>query len=396
VANDGTHGDEVWHSDGTAAGTALAVDLVPGAGSSAPAFLTVAGSTVFFIATDSQGEALFAVKQGVPARIAARGVDTRTPLLAVGLDTGDLLFAATSPLVGVELFRSHGAAGDVALVQDINPSGDSNPSGFQRIGSVVYFDATAIATGRELYSYDSSGVTRLTDIAPDGLSSSPGPAVQVGKRLLFAATALHQECELWAYGDPRLTDNTPPVITPLLSAAPQHHGWYTAPVTVSWQVVDDDSAVSMMTGCAPTMITTDTAGQTVTCTATSEGGTASRSVTVQVDLTPPVLNCPADVTVHSLEALAVSFDVTATDAIDPSPRLQVNPPSGSLFPTGSSPVEATAVDFSGNQSSCLFTVNVLPPQDSGMKYVPGGQGCTAAPGAAALLLLLTLTRRRRR
>jgi ELWxxDGT repeat protein len=396
VANDGVHGDEVWHSDGTAAGTTLVVDLVAGAASSEPGFLTVAGSTLFCIATDAQGEAIYALKQGTATRIADRGVDTRTPLLAVGLDTGDLLFAATSALVGVELFRSHGAAGDVMLVQDLNPAGDSSPSGFQRIGGLVYFEASAQATGRELYRFDATGVTRLTDIAPDGLSSSPGPVTQVGKHLLFAATAAHLERELWGYGDTRLTDNTPPVIRPSLSAGAQRRGWYTAPVTVSWQVSDDDSAVTAMTGCMDTVISTDTPGQTVTCSATSEGGTSSKSVTVQVDLTPPTLHCPADVTVRSLEALAVSFDVTATDTIDPAPNLQVNPPSGSLFPTGSSPVEATAVDFSGNQSSCVFNVNVLPPQDTGMKYTPGGQGCAAAPGAAALCLLLALTRRRRR
>jgi hypothetical protein len=36
------------------------------------------------------------------------------------------------------------------------------------------------------------------------------------------------------------------------------------------------------------------------------------------------------------------------------------PPSGSFFPPGSTLVNCTATDFSGNQSTCQFTVTVVP------------------------------------
>jgi hypothetical protein len=122
-------------------------------------------------------------------------------------------------------------------------------------------------------------------------------------------------------------------------------------------------------------------------------------VTVQVDVTPPMLMCPDKVTVRSLETLAVDYVVMATDAIDPMPTLQVSPPSGSLFPTGTTPVEATAVDFSGNQATCIFEVDVLPPQSDGgtnIVMAPKTPGCASAPGPLLLLGLALLLLRVRR
>jgi hypothetical protein len=82
-------------------------------------------------------------------------------------------------------------------------------------------------------------------------------------------------------------DSTPPVVTPNVSGTLGNNGWYIGNVTVSWTVTDNESAVGTTTGCGTTVISTDTAGQTLTCTATSAGGTASNSVTVKRDVTPP-------------------------------------------------------------------------------------------------------------
>jgi hypothetical protein len=93
-----------------------------------------------------------------------------------------------------------------------------------------------------------------------------------------------------------VTDTTPPVITPNVSGTLGDNGWYTSNVTVTWTVVDNESAISSSSGCGPTTITSDTTGTTLTCTATSAGGTASESVTIKRDATAPsvVLNPAAD------------------------------------------------------------------------------------------------------
>ena len=73
----------------------------------------------------------------------------------------------------------------------------------------------------------------------------------------------------------RYLDTTPPQITPFVNGT-LSNGWYTSDVTVDWLVYDPDSAITPW--CDPNILTTDTSGTTFTCTATSEGGTASATI----------------------------------------------------------------------------------------------------------------------
>ena len=84
---------------------------------------------------------------------------------------------------------------------------------------------------------------------------------------------------------------TPPVITTSVSPASPDgdHGWYVGIPTVNFDVTDADSSISDQQGCAPQTIDTDTSGTTITCQATSGGGTTSKSVTIHRDATPPKL-----------------------------------------------------------------------------------------------------------
>ena len=81
---DGTHGWELWRSDGTAAGTFLVQDLQPGPDGSAPAEMTAAGGLVFFAATDEvHGRELWAAGRaavaGAPPASRPRRRQSRQP-----------------------------------------------------------------------------------------------------------------------------------------------------------------------------------------------------------------------------------------------------------------------------------------------------------------------------
>src|SRR5215211_1844189 len=90
---------------------------------------------------------------------------------------------------------------------------------------------------------------------------------------------------------PTPSDTTGPVITPHVDGTLGNGGWYVSDVAVTWDVVDNESAISSSSGCAPASVTADTAGTTFTCTATSAGGTNSQSVTIKRDATAPNVQC---------------------------------------------------------------------------------------------------------
>lgn len=83
-------------------------------------------------------------------------------------------------------------------------------------------------------------------------------------------------------------DNTPPQIVPVVSGVRGNLDWYVSDVQVSWQVSDAESAVTS-TGCNAVTLNSDTPGASFTCTATSVGGTTSKTVTVKRDATAPVI-----------------------------------------------------------------------------------------------------------
>lgn len=88
-------------------------------------------------------------------------------------------------------------------------------------------------------------------------------------------------------------DNTPPVITPNITGTLGSNGWYTSNVSVSWTVVDNESTISLQSGCTAQTVTSNTTGTTFTCSASSAGGSDSQSVTIKVDKTAPTCSLTA-------------------------------------------------------------------------------------------------------
>ncbi|GEM_PF-1984241 len=88
----------------------------------------------------------------------------------------------------------------------------------------------------------------------------------------------------------------------------------------------------------------------------SDGG----SITTISDTTPPLPNCPP-IEVNTSPGRCdaqVFYNVTAIETQTPPATVVCNPPSGSIFPLGPTPVNCTATDMACNMSSCSFTVTV--------------------------------------
>jgi len=103
----------------------------------------------------------------------------------------------------------------------------------------------------------------------------------------------------------------------------------------------------------------------VTLTVTDNHG-ASNSCTALVivlDTTPPLVSCPGDQVLEFQDetGAVATYSITATDLCS-AVTLVATPPSGSVFPIGTTSVSVQATDASGNSAQCGFTVTVLGAQ----------------------------------
>lgn len=83
---------------------------------------------------------------------------------------------------------------------------------------------------------------------------------------------------------PATHDTSGPTISSSVAPAPGPKGWFGGDVTVTWSATDPDSPVYASTGCGATRLT---ASGTATCSATSVGGTTTKSVSVKIDRSAP-------------------------------------------------------------------------------------------------------------
>jgi ELWxxDGT repeat protein len=220
VADDG-RGDELWKSDGTAAGTILVRVINTSGSSSYPRSLTAVGDTLFFTADDGSSGYELWTSDGTFAGT-VRVTDIRpggsssfpSSLTVVG-DT--LFFRANDGISGTELWKSDGTAAGTVRVADIYPGGSSSfPSSLTAVGDTLFFTADDGSSGYKLWKSDSTsaGTVRVADIRLGGSSSSPSSLTAVGDTLFFSANDGISGTELWksdgtAAGTVRVADLDP-------------------------------------------------------------------------------------------------------------------------------------------------------------------------------------------
>ncbi len=155
--DDGTHGRELWTSDGTEFGTQIVLDIAPGPTPGYPTWLTIMN--------------------------------------------GKLFFAADDGISGREIWTSDGTPSGTHIVADLRPGPQGSlPNSLAVVGNRLWFSATDGVHGMELWSTDgeAAGTALASDLVPGPESSSPEFLTPSGPYLFFTANDGTHGFELWA------------------------------------------------------------------------------------------------------------------------------------------------------------------------------------------------------
>ena len=223
VADDGSHGTELWKSDGTEAGTTLVKDIYDGASS---AFysgdnngLISVNGIVYFVAqsfsftsggrelwkSDGTDAGTTLVKDIYPGYGSGFGYSSNVRLTNVN---GTLYFAADDGTHGFELWKSDGTEAGTVLVKDIQPGINSAfdinyPTSMLNVDGKVYLTANDGIHGYEIWTSDgtASGTTLLKDVQPgalDGVNLTAANALlDFSSTVYFLADDGTHGIELW-------------------------------------------------------------------------------------------------------------------------------------------------------------------------------------------------------
>ena len=206
--------DQFFKTDGTAAGTGLA--LIPEADGEPPILVTGGPFTlggrlfVFGIPNDVDSDLLYRIDAGPgggsPVPLAAAGTyglpdDSGPQPTPVG---GAVFFRASDADHGTELWRTDGTPEGTRVLDLVPGPGSSDPQGLMAAGGRLYFSAWDGLHGRELWTSDGTAAgTRLADdIAPGAFSSAPSLLTPAGSRLYFTADDGFTGREPWSLPNP--------------------------------------------------------------------------------------------------------------------------------------------------------------------------------------------------
>jgi hypothetical protein len=164
-------------------------------------------------------------------------------------------------------------------------------------------------------------------------------------------------------------DVTPPAIAPNISGTLGLNGWFVSDVSLTWTVVDAESAIIASSGCDPVVLTQDDTKRTFTCVATSFGGTSVASYEIGRDATPPLVSYAGNAGTYQVDQqiliTCAEADVTSGVAISTCTDVSGH---ATTFNVGTNTVTSTATDFAGNSGvgSASFDVVVTVTGMSGL------------------------------
>jgi len=160
-------------------------------------------------------------------------------------------------------------------------------------------------------------------------------------------------------------DNAPPTITAVVTPAPNAAGWNRADASVSFTCSDKTSGIASCT--APSIVTMETAGQTVAGTAVDKAGNiATAFAVVKLDKTPPSLNVISPSNGSNIFFSPVAIGGTVQDALSGLASVTCNGTPGSVnganftcgvtLTPGANSINTIATDVAGNTSTSSLSL----------------------------------------
>src|SRR5260370_6444151 len=164
-------------------------------------------------------------------------------------------------------------------------------SGAQTIGSTI------VSSGSTTFTISSEGVTTITFFGTDNAGN------------IEAARAIAIQL-----------DKTPPTITSSRTPAPNANGWNNTNRTVSFQCSDSLSGLAAGSPPAPTSLSSESAGQSVSGTCTDLAGNSGSATVngINIDKTPPTVACSASPNVlwpPNNKLVPVNVSVNVSDSL---------------------------------------------------------------------------------
>ena len=196
--DDGIHGDEIWMTNGTVAGTFLLKDINPGSASSNPTEFNILNNELYFVADDgTHGQQLWKSDGTTDGTVMVTDVNEGN-FHPVDMTAGGnkLYFFGNDGSHGQELWASDGTT--AAMVADLNPgAGSTFPTNFAASNGKFFFDAFAPGMGDELFVSDGVTATVVKDIHPGSNGSNPREMTDVNGTLYFTANDGTNGDQIW-------------------------------------------------------------------------------------------------------------------------------------------------------------------------------------------------------